>query len=109
MKPRIAYRVPATREAVEKAFGPQSGALFVPNPLVAAYAVVLRFPGTKVIVSGEIDRALRRVASDLGPILVIARDLTVEARHAAAEAGCDVITAGEFGWTDASYGDIRRR
>jgi hypothetical protein len=103
------HAVPAKREGIEKAFGPKVGKLFVRNPSVVEYAVVLRFLGTKVIASGEIKRALKKLGMPKGAILVIARDLTKEAREAAIEMRCDVISEREFGWTDASYQNIRQR
>ncbi len=91
------------------AFGPKIGKLFVRNRAVLEYAVVLRFPDTKVIVSGELKRALNKLGAPEGTILVIVRDLTKEAREAAIEALCDIISEREFGWTDASYQNIRQR
>ena len=59
-------------------------------------------------VKAHLGRMLRKVDSQAGPFLVVAKDLTVEARQVAIEAGCDVVTQREFGWTDASYRSIRR-
>jgi hypothetical protein len=109
LNPRIAHDVPATREAVERAFGPRIGKLFVANPAIAEYKTVLLFPNTKVVVSGEVARALKKVSSRAGAILVIAKDLTKEARECAIAAQCDIISEKEFGWTDASYQAIRQR
>lgn len=103
MKPQIVHKMRATRDAVEKVFGPKIGALFVSSPKVGEYAIVLRFPDTKVILGGQVVRALRKVTASPGPLLIIAKDMTAEARNAAADAGCDVLTQREFGWTDASY------
>ena len=109
MKPQIAYKISASRDAIEKVFGPKVGELFVLNPTVTEYAVVLRFPGEKVVISGELERALRKVSPASGTILVIAREMTLESRQVAHTAGCDVITKSEFGWTDAAYQAIRQR
>ena len=109
MNPHIAHNVPATREAIERTFGPRSGKLFVANPAVAEYQTVLAFSNTKVVVSGDVTRALRKVGGPLGAILVIAKDLTKEAREAALAAQCDIISEREFGWTDASFRAIRQR
>ena len=109
MKPQIAHDVPATQEAIERTFGPRVGKLFVANPAVFEYKTVLLFPNTKVIVSGEVARALKKVSGRVGAILVIAKDLTREARESAIAAQCDIISEKEFGWTDASYQAIRQR
>ena len=109
MKPQIAHDVPATREAIERTFGPRVGKLFVANPAVSEYKTVLLFPNTKVIVSGEVARALKKVSGRVGAILVIAKDLTKEARESAIAAQCDIISEKQFGWTDASYQAIRQR
>ena len=109
MNPHIAHDVPATREAIERTFGPRVGKLFVANPAISEYKTVLLFPNTKVVVSGEVARALRKVRSRVGAILVIAKDLTKEARESAIAAKCDIISEREFGWTDASYQAIRQR
>lgn len=110
LKPQITYDLPATREAVGEAFGQKVAARFVENSLVPAYAVVLHFHGSKVIVSGEIKRALRKVKPYSGQLLLIAQDLTVEARQIAVEAQYHIITLSEFfGWTDLSYQNIRQK
>ncbi len=109
VKPHIVHDLPATREAIGKAFGQKVAELYVPNPLVSMYVVALRFPDVKVIVSGEVRRALRKVGDASGPALVVAHDLTTEARRIAADAGCDLITRSEFGWTDESYTEIRQK
>ena len=108
MKPHVVHNLPATREAIEKAFGQKVGDLFVANPLVSEYAAVLRFPDVKVLISGDLRRALRKVQGTSGPLLIIARDATVEARRLAADARYDLLTKGEFGWTDESYNEIRQ-
>ncbi|HMN71319.1 MAG TPA: hypothetical protein PKA55_05565 [Rhodoblastus sp.] len=109
MKPHIVHDLPATREAIGKAFGQKIAELYVPNPLISLYAVALRFPDVKVIVSGEIRRALRKVESASGPVLIVAHDLTTEARRVVVEARCDLMTKQEFGWTDESYTEIRQK
>jgi hypothetical protein len=109
LKPKIAHGVAATQEAIERVFGPRIGKLFVANPAVSDYKTVLLFPNTKVIVSGEVARALNKVSGRAGAILVIAKDLTKEAREYAIAAQCDIISEKEFGWTDASYQAIRQR
>jgi hypothetical protein len=109
LKPHIVHDVPATREAIERKFGPRVGELFVANPSISEYKTVLLFPNTKVVVSGEIVRALKKISSRVGAILVIARDLTKEARESAIAARCDIMSDKEFGWTDASYQAIRQR
>lgn len=108
MKAQFIYKLKATREAIEKAFGQKIGNQFVVNPLVPEYATALRFPDHKVIGSGEILRALRKVSFESGSVLIIAQDLTMEARRIAIENICDVITEREFGWTDISYQNIRQ-
>jgi hypothetical protein len=109
LKPHIARDVPATREAINRTFGLRIGQLFVANPAVSEYKAVLLFPNTKVVVSGEVARALKKVSNQAGAILVIAKDLTKEARECAIAAQCDIISEKEFGWTDASYQAIRQR
>ena len=107
VKPHVVLNLPATREAIAKAFGPKVEELFVPNPSVTQYGVAMCFPDVKTIVSGELRRALHKAEGVSGPILIVARDLTVEARRIAAEAGRDLITRHEFGWTDEIYNEIR--
>ena len=109
LKPQIAYKIAATREAIEKAFGPKVGELFVPNPTVREYAAVVRFPSDKVVGSGAVNRSLKKLNAIEGAILFIARDLTVEARQVAQANRCDVVTRTEFGWTDAAYQTARQR
>jgi hypothetical protein len=109
LKPHIAHDVPANREAIERTFGPRVSKLFVVNPAVSEYKTVLLFPNTKVVVSGEVARALKKVSGRIGAILVIAKDLTKEARESAIAAQCDIISEKEFGWTDASYQAVLQR
>ena len=108
MKPTVSRSVPATREAIEAALGPRLGKLFVPNPAIAKYAFVLRWPDKTVVLSGALRRALQKVDPNAGKVLVVGRDFTAEATQVAANAGCDLLREGEHGWTDASYQHIRK-
>jgi hypothetical protein len=69
---------------------------------------VLRFPREKVIASGEFMRALDKVGTDRRPTLAVGHDFTKEARLAAAEMSCDIISEREHGWTDARIKIIRK-
>jgi hypothetical protein len=107
LRPAITVDVPANRASIERVIGSQLGRLFSANPAISEYAYVLRFPSSKVVTSGEITRALRRLSNARGALLAAGYDFTVEAREAAAKARCDIISEKEFGWTDAIYDSTR--
>ena len=107
-KPSVTYDVPVNRASVEQAVGPRLGKLFVPNPRILESRTVLRFPREKVIASGEFMRALDKVGTDRRPTLAVGHDFTKEARLAAAEMSCDIISEREHGWTDARIKIIRK-
>jgi hypothetical protein len=94
---------------VERIIGPMLGKLYVPNPQVFEYGFILRFPAREVVTSQQLMRALNKLQNPKGTILVAGQDFTIEAREAAEESSCDIISAHEFGWTDATYLSIRQR
>ena len=52
------------------------------------------------------DRTIRKLGTEAGSVLIVAKKLTVEARQVANEAGCDIVLESDFGWTDVSYQNI---
>ena len=91
---------------MKKAIGPKLAKEYSPNPKVAKYAFVLKFPDG-VVTGRAVSHALGRIPTPRGPILLAGQDFTVEAMELATAEGCEVIAAHEFFWTDAAYADRR--
>lgn len=103
LKPTIRTEIPADSEAVTKTIGPMFGKLCIPNPKVTKYAFVLQFPSDGVVTSRALAHAIKKLPDPRGSVLIAANDLTVEARKMAEPEFCDVVSASEFGWTDAGH------
>jgi hypothetical protein len=107
-KPTVARHVVADRESIKRAIGPFFALLYSPVSNITIYEAVLRFSSDQVITSSQLTRIIRKMRNVQGPVLVAAKDLTVEARAVAAAAHWQVITEREFGWTDESYARIKQ-
>jgi hypothetical protein len=103
LRPTIARKVSADRATIEKIIGPKLGKRFTVNPAVAEYAFVLRFPTDGVVTSRAVAQTLKKLPKARGATLIVGYDFTVEARQMAAMESCDLVSASEFGWTDARY------
>jgi hypothetical protein len=108
LKPSVICDVPADTPSMKKAIGPKLAKQFVTNPNVSKYAFVLKFPDG-VVTGRAVSHALGKVLTPRGPTLLAGEDFTVEAAEIAKAEGCDVVSVREFGWTDATYADIRIR
>ena len=102
LKPVSIRDVEGDPKTQTKVIGPKLGGRFVPNPKVAKYAFVLKFPDG-VVTSRSVSRSLAKLQSPKGPTLIVGIDFTVEARQVAEAATCDLLSEREFGWTDARY------
>lgn len=109
MKPAIVRNVEANQKALERAIGPRLVHLFSPRPGTSRYGAVLVFPQDRVVRSGSLARALRKLRPTDRPVLVFAHNFTLEARaEAAVEPSCELISESDFVWTDAAYDEIRK-
>ncbi|SRR6266702_7910413 len=106
LRPAVMRDVSADAASMTKALGPKLGKQFVANPNVAMYAFVLRFPDG-VATGRSIARALQKIRSPRGPILIAGDRFTIEARQIAAGEGCDLVSMNEYAWTDATYARAR--
>src|ERR1700759_5161692 len=91
--------------SITKALGPKLGKKLVANPNVSKYAFVLRFPDG-VATGRAVARAIQKIQSPRGAILIAGDRFTIEARQIAAAAGCDLVSyesANAHVWTDAGY------
>lgn len=95
--------VSADRVTIANAIGPKLGQRFSPNPAVATYAFVLRFPTDGAVTSRDLAHALKKLPEPRGPVLLAACDFTVEASQLARGQACDMVSISEFGWTDERY------
>ena len=101
-RPSISRNIAADPASIERIVGPVLAKRYLRNPAIAEYAWVLQFPGSKVVTSQRLLRALAKLPKSAGPIL-LAGDLTIEALNVAAEAGCDIVSKREPFWTDDGY------
>ena len=106
LKPAVTRDVSADAVSMKKAIGPKLGKRFTANPDVTKYAFVLKFPDG-VATGRSVARALQKIQSPRGPTLIAGDCFTLEARQIAAVEGCDVVSASEFAWTDATYARTR--
>jgi hypothetical protein len=108
LKPSVIVEVPADSPSMKKALGPKLAKAYIPNPKVAKYAFVLKFPDG-VVTGRAVSRALSKLPISRGPTLLAGEKFTVEAMGVAKADGCDVNGVLEFFWTDASYPAIRQK
>jgi hypothetical protein len=109
VKPAIVRNVEANQKALERAIGPRLGRLFSPRPGTSRFGAVLIYPQDRVVRSGSLARALRKLRPTDRPVLVFAHCFTLEARaEAVAEPSCELISESDFAWTDATYDEIRK-
>lgn len=102
LKPTVVRHVLAEPAAIAKALGPKLATRFVPNPKLAEYAFVLRFP-SGVVTARAVAQALRKLSEPKGSILLAGDGFTVEARQIARANNCEVVSLSDFCWTDAEY------
>jgi hypothetical protein len=102
LKPATIRDVPADVASMTKAIGPKLGKRFIANPKRGEYAFVLKFPDG-VVTGRSVARALQKIPSPRGPILVAGHSFTIEARQTAEAEGCDLVSMSEFVWTDETY------
>ncbi len=105
LKPSIIRDVSNDAVSITKALGPKLGKKFVANPNVSKYAFVLRFPDG-VATARAVARAIEKLQSQRGAILIAGDQFTLEARQVAAAEGCDLVcyeSANAHIWTDALY------
>jgi hypothetical protein len=105
LKPTILRKVSTDPAAMAEVIGPKFGSRFFPNPDVAEYAIVIKFPSNGVVSGRAVAKALKKLSEPKGPILLAGYDFTVEARQMAQTEACDLVSMAEFGWTDALYAD----
>jgi hypothetical protein len=108
LKPSVICDVTADNPSMKKAIGPKLAKQFSPNPNVAKYAFVLKFPDG-VVTGRAVSHALGKMPTPRGSTLLAGEGFTVEATEIANAEGCDVVSVREFGWTDATYAAIRIR
>jgi hypothetical protein len=102
LKPSVILDVPADAPSIKKAIGPKLSKEYTPNPKVAKYAFVLKFPDG-VVTGRAVSHALSKLPVPRGPTILAGESFTVEAMGVAKADGCDVIAVHEFFWTDAGY------
>ncbi len=78
------------------------------KPLRALCYTVLCFPGKRnhsssVVNSASLLRALRKLAANKSPLVVIGYDFTVEAREILADFDATIFSQRDFSWTDESW------
>ena len=107
LKPSVIVEVPADSPSMKKALGPKLAKAYIPNPKVAKYAFVLKFPDG-VVTGRAVSHALSKLPTPRGPTILAGVHFTVEAMEVAKADGCDVIAVHEYFWTDAGYAAIRQ-
>ncbi len=105
LKPTVIRNVLSDPAEMAKALGPKFGRRISPNPDVAEYAMVIKFPSNVVVSGRAVAKALSKLSERTGPILLAGYDFTVEARQMAQTEACDLVSMAEFGWADALYAD----
>jgi hypothetical protein len=103
MKPKVSYDVPADRESVTRVLGKRFGKLYSPNRAISEFRAVVCFPRAKVIVGGDVKRALDHLHGEEGQVLLAASEFTKDARAAALHASCALVAEKEIFWSDADY------
>jgi hypothetical protein len=107
MKPTVSYNVPADRESVTRILGKRLGKLYSPNLAISEFRAVVCFPRAKVIVGGDVKRALNQLHGGEGQVLLAASEFTKDARAIGLHASCALVAEKEIFWSDADFIEVK--